>query len=128
MHQIAEKLPKETTGMYACCNPVPPLLRKYVSDFHQVVLDARNGKHIEQEIDADVVILESVTPASSSPNVVPSHTTASRSAPHDTLSLATKQTPNANSCQQRPVWCHVEGRLPFEELPSVRIAPQWLWP
>nr|CDS23547.1 Helicase RNase D C terminal HRDC domain [Echinococcus granulosus] len=99
MHQIAEKLPKETTGMYACCNPVPPLLRKYVSDFHQVVLDARNGKHIEQEIDADVVILESVTPASSSPNVVPSHTTASRSAPHDTLRLATQQTPNANSCQ-----------------------------
>ncbi|KAH9286108.1 Protein RRP6-like 1 [Echinococcus granulosus] len=97
--QLADWRIRETTGMYACCNPVPPLLRKYVSDFHQVVLDARNGKHIEQEIDADVVILESVTPASSSPNVVPSHTTASRSAPHDTLRLATQQTPNANSCQ-----------------------------
>nr|CDS24957.1 hypothetical protein EgrG_002000900 [Echinococcus granulosus] len=58
MHQIAEKLPKETTGMYACCNPVPPLLRKYVSDFHQVVLDARNGKHIEQVTFLSALLLE----------------------------------------------------------------------
>ncbi|VDM16526.1 unnamed protein product [Hydatigera taeniaeformis] len=98
MHQIAEKLPKEATGMYACCNPVPPLLRKYVSDFHQVVLNARNGKYIEQEIDGDIVILESITPANSTLNVVPSCITASRSAPHDILRSATQQMPISNFC------------------------------
>ncbi|KAL5111866.1 Exosome component 10 [Taenia crassiceps] len=97
LHQIAEKLPKERTGMYACCNPVPPLLRKYASDFHQIVLNARNSKHIEQEIDADIVMLGSVTPANSTLNVVPSHITVSRCAPHDTLHLTPQQIPTSNN-------------------------------
>lgn len=39
---IAEILPRETSGIFACCNPVPPLVRKYVHDMHKIILDARN--------------------------------------------------------------------------------------
>nr|CAX75627.1 Exosome component 10 [Schistosoma japonicum] len=39
---IAEVLPRESSGVFACCNPIPPLVRKYVHDFHKIILDARN--------------------------------------------------------------------------------------
>ncbi|KAA0194296.1 Exosome component 10 [Fasciolopsis buskii] len=39
---IAEVLPRESSGLFACCNPIPPLVRKYVHDLHKIVLDARN--------------------------------------------------------------------------------------
>ncbi|CAH8509247.1 unnamed protein product [Heterobilharzia americana] len=39
---IAEVLPRESSGIFACCNPIPPLVRKYVHDLHKIVLDARN--------------------------------------------------------------------------------------
>ncbi|KAF7260426.1 hypothetical protein EG68_02247 [Paragonimus skrjabini miyazakii] len=39
---ISELLPRESSGLFACCNPIPPLVRKYVHDLHKIVLDARN--------------------------------------------------------------------------------------
>ncbi|VDD79489.1 unnamed protein product [Mesocestoides corti] len=48
---IAEELPRETTGIFACCSPIPPLVRKYVFDIHKIVLDARNNKLNELVID-----------------------------------------------------------------------------
>ncbi|VDK77851.1 unnamed protein product [Dibothriocephalus latus] len=44
MKTIAEELPRETTGIFACCSPIPPLVRKYVYDIHKIILDARNNK------------------------------------------------------------------------------------
>uniref|UniRef100_A0A0X3NKK8 Exosome complex component 10 homolog n=1 Tax=Schistocephalus solidus TaxID=70667 RepID=A0A0X3NKK8_SCHSO len=44
MKTIAEELPRETTGIFACCSPIPPLVRKYVYDLHKIILDARNNK------------------------------------------------------------------------------------
>ncbi|CAH8841773.1 unnamed protein product [Trichobilharzia szidati] len=38
---IAEELPRESSGIFACCNPIPPLVRKYVHDLHKIILDAR---------------------------------------------------------------------------------------
>ncbi|KAL5964728.1 Exosome component 10 [Taenia solium] len=126
MHQIAEKLPKERTGMYACCNPVPPLLRKYVSDFHQVVLNARNGKHIEQEIDADIGVVESVDPASSTLNVVPSYVTASRCAPHDIVRSTPEQMPTSNNfCADAVKPIQVSDPMPLveQDLSFMSTAP-----
>ncbi|GAA47879.1 exosome complex exonuclease RRP6, partial [Clonorchis sinensis] len=39
---IAEVLPRESSGLFACCNPIPPLVRKYVHDLHKIIVDARN--------------------------------------------------------------------------------------
>lgn len=39
---IAEVLPRESSGIFACCNPIPPLVRKYVHDLHKIIVDARN--------------------------------------------------------------------------------------
>ncbi|CAH8474835.1 unnamed protein product [Schistosoma turkestanicum] len=39
---IAEVLPRESSGIFACCNPIPPLVRKYVHDLHKIIMDARN--------------------------------------------------------------------------------------
>uniref|UniRef100_A0A1I8JFY6 HRDC domain-containing protein n=1 Tax=Macrostomum lignano TaxID=282301 RepID=A0A1I8JFY6_9PLAT len=38
---VCDLLPREFTGVLACCNPVPPLVRKYVHDLHRIVLEAR---------------------------------------------------------------------------------------
>ncbi|CAH8868221.1 unnamed protein product [Trichobilharzia szidati] len=38
---IAKELPRESSGIFACCNPIPPLVRKYVHDLHKIILDAR---------------------------------------------------------------------------------------
>nr|CAH8841938.1 unnamed protein product [Trichobilharzia regenti] len=38
---IAEELPRESSGIFACCNPIPPLVRKYIHDLHKIILDAR---------------------------------------------------------------------------------------
>ncbi|KAL3318939.1 Exosome component 10 [Cichlidogyrus casuarinus] len=44
---ITENLPKETSGIFACCNPTPPLVRKYLHDIFKVISDARE-KTIEE--------------------------------------------------------------------------------
>ena len=38
---IAETLPRESQGILALCNPVPPLVRLYLLDIHQIVTKAR---------------------------------------------------------------------------------------
>jgi exosome complex exonuclease RRP6 len=38
---IAESLPKEMTGIMACCDPVPPLVHANVGLIHRIVLKAR---------------------------------------------------------------------------------------
>ncbi|XP_063721223.1 exosome complex component 10-like [Symsagittifera roscoffensis] len=39
--RIAEVLPREAQGILACCNPVPPLVREYLSVLHKVILEAK---------------------------------------------------------------------------------------
>nr|CDS28287.1 Helicase RNase D C terminal HRDC domain [Hymenolepis microstoma] len=79
LHNIAERLPKEPNGLLACCNPIPIMVNKYLMDFHKVVMDAREGKHVEKEIDEDRAKFE----AKIEEGVKFSSTTASHSAPHE---------------------------------------------
>uniref|UniRef100_A0A8C0V2E9 Exosome complex component 10 n=1 Tax=Cyanistes caeruleus TaxID=156563 RepID=A0A8C0V2E9_CYACU len=39
--KIAEELPKETQGIIACCNPVPPLVRQQIHELHLLIQQAR---------------------------------------------------------------------------------------
>ncbi|XP_013416312.1 exosome component 10-like [Lingula anatina] len=48
--QIAEVLPRESQGVIACCNPVPPLLKQYVNEIHQFILAARDRPMAKTEI------------------------------------------------------------------------------
>lgn len=40
MIRIAEYLPREPQGITALCNPIPPTVKKYLSDIHAVILKA----------------------------------------------------------------------------------------
>ncbi|KAK3105991.1 hypothetical protein FSP39_010385 [Pinctada imbricata] len=39
--QIAEILPRERQGVFACCNPIPPLVRQFLPEIHGFILEAR---------------------------------------------------------------------------------------
>ncbi|XP_052082605.1 exosome component 10-like [Mytilus californianus] len=39
--QISEILPRERQGVLACCNPIPPLVRQYLIEIHNIVMEAR---------------------------------------------------------------------------------------
>uniref|UniRef100_A0A8C5U955 Exosome complex component 10 n=1 Tax=Malurus cyaneus samueli TaxID=2593467 RepID=A0A8C5U955_9PASS len=39
--KIAEELPKESQGIIACCNPVPPLVRQQINELHMLIKQAR---------------------------------------------------------------------------------------
>lgn len=39
--QISEILPRERQGVFACCNPIPPLVRQYLVEIHNIVMEAR---------------------------------------------------------------------------------------
>ncbi|KAL0273633.1 UNVERIFIED_CONTAM: hypothetical protein PYX00_006263 [Menopon gallinae] len=45
--QISEALPREAQGILACCNPVPPLVRKHLLELHQLILKAREQPLVE---------------------------------------------------------------------------------
>ncbi|XP_072334572.1 exosome complex component 10 [Scyliorhinus torazame] len=49
MIKIAEELPKETQGIIACCNPVPPLVRQQVNELHLLVQQARDMPLLKTE-------------------------------------------------------------------------------
>lgn len=38
---ISEQLPKEMTGILACCDPVPPLVQSSLGVIHKIVTAAR---------------------------------------------------------------------------------------
>lgn len=40
--QMAETLPRETQGILACCNPIPPLVRSSLLELHAIILSARD--------------------------------------------------------------------------------------
>lgn len=40
MIRIAEYLPREQQGITALCNPIPPTVKKYLSDIHAIILKA----------------------------------------------------------------------------------------
>ncbi|KAG7258399.1 hypothetical protein CRUP_028440, partial [Coryphaenoides rupestris] len=48
--KVAEELPKETQGIIACCNPVPPLVRQQVNELHLLVQQAREMPLLKAEI------------------------------------------------------------------------------
>ncbi|VDH99529.1 exosome complex exonuclease RRP6 [Mytilus galloprovincialis] len=39
--QISEILPRERQGVLACCNPIPPLVRQYLIEIHNIIMEAR---------------------------------------------------------------------------------------
>jgi len=41
MLQICETLPRETSGVLACCTPIPPLVRQHLHAIHSLVREAR---------------------------------------------------------------------------------------
>ncbi|XP_048746314.1 exosome component 10-like isoform X2 [Ostrea edulis] len=41
--QIAEILPREQQGIFACCNPIPPLVRQFLPELHNFILEARES-------------------------------------------------------------------------------------
>ncbi|KAM6116734.1 exosome complex component 10 [Phoenicopterus ruber ruber] len=48
--KIAEELPKETQGVIACCNPVPPLVRQQINELHLLIQQAREMPLLKSEI------------------------------------------------------------------------------
>ncbi|XP_061113764.1 exosome component 10 isoform X1 [Conger conger] len=50
MLKISEQLPKESQGIIACCNPVPPLVRQQVNELHLLVQQARDMPLLKAEI------------------------------------------------------------------------------
>ncbi|KAJ8021610.1 Exosome component 10 [Holothuria leucospilota] len=42
LFQISEHLPRETSGILACCNPIPPLVMQNLPELHRLVMQARN--------------------------------------------------------------------------------------
>lgn len=39
--KISEMLPKESSGILACCSPIPPLVRQCLHEIHHIVKKAR---------------------------------------------------------------------------------------
>jgi len=39
--KISELLPKESSGILACCSPIPPLVRQCLHEIHHIVKKAR---------------------------------------------------------------------------------------
>ncbi|KAI8517164.1 Exosome component 10 [Branchiostoma belcheri] len=46
---LAEALPKQTQGVFACCNPVPPLVRQHIEDVHRLLVQARDVPIVKTE-------------------------------------------------------------------------------
>ncbi|XP_053818916.1 exosome component 10 [Vidua chalybeata] len=47
--KIAEELPKESQGIIACCNPVPPLVRQQINELHLLIQQAREMPLVKSE-------------------------------------------------------------------------------
>ncbi|XP_067423512.1 exosome complex component 10 [Emydura macquarii macquarii] len=47
--KIAEELPKESQGIIACCNPVPPLVRQQINEMHLLIQQAREMPLLKSE-------------------------------------------------------------------------------
>ncbi|XP_061184893.1 exosome complex component 10-like [Saccostrea echinata] len=45
--QIAEILPREQQGIFACCTPIPPLVRQFLPEIHKFILEAREAPLIK---------------------------------------------------------------------------------
>ncbi|NWW60845.1 EXOSX protein, partial [Ifrita kowaldi] len=52
--KIAEELPKETQGIIACCNPVPPLVHQQINELHLLIQQAREMPLVKSEITSAV--------------------------------------------------------------------------
>ncbi|KAJ8319871.1 hypothetical protein KUTeg_001458 [Tegillarca granosa] len=47
--KIAEILPRERQGVFACCNPIPPLVRQYLIEIHDIVKESRETPLVKVE-------------------------------------------------------------------------------
>lgn len=56
--QIAEVLPREMQGIWACCSPVPPLVRQDSHSLHRVILHARG-----LSLESNEVRLSAISPS-----------------------------------------------------------------
>uniref|UniRef100_A0A8C4TDH1 Exosome complex component 10 n=1 Tax=Erpetoichthys calabaricus TaxID=27687 RepID=A0A8C4TDH1_ERPCA len=51
--KISEELPKESQGILACCNPVPPLVKQQLNELHLLVQQSRDIPLLKSEVIAD---------------------------------------------------------------------------
>lgn len=68
LFQIADIMPRETQGILACCNPVPPLVHQHVHAIHQLVIDART-KSFSKKNDPSVAVSQIKTPVPAKPEI-----------------------------------------------------------
>lgn len=54
MVQICRTLPREVQGILACCNPIPPLVRTYLLELHQIVLRAKEQPLVKSLVEEAV--------------------------------------------------------------------------
>ncbi|XP_041378153.1 exosome component 10-like [Gigantopelta aegis] len=43
MLQMSAILPRESQGIIACCNPIPPLVRQYLIELHNIIMQSREA-------------------------------------------------------------------------------------
>ncbi|CAH1395309.1 unnamed protein product [Nezara viridula] len=54
MVQICRTLPREVQGILACCNPIPPLVRTYLLEIHQIILRAKEQPLVKSLVEEAV--------------------------------------------------------------------------
>lgn len=54
MVQICRTLPREVQGILACCNPIPPLVRTYLLELHQIALRAKEQPLVKSLVEEAV--------------------------------------------------------------------------
>jgi len=54
LFNIAEKLPRETQGILACCNLIPPLVRTNLLQIHKIILKAREEPLVKYIPEQDI--------------------------------------------------------------------------
>lgn len=64
MIRIAEYLPREPQGITALCNPIPPLVKKYLSDIHTIILKA-----IDEPLDETITRTTGASPLDVNPTL-----------------------------------------------------------
>ncbi|XP_022335537.2 exosome complex component 10-like [Crassostrea virginica] len=85
--QIADILPREQQGIFACCNPIPPLVRQFLPEIHSFILEAREAPLLK------VSLPQEQKPSSyQHPKYDPAHLL---NCPHDTSHVSESQDPPA---------------------------------
>ncbi|KAJ8257617.1 hypothetical protein GJAV_G00187740 [Gymnothorax javanicus] len=87
MMKICEELPKESQGVIACCNPVPPLVRQQVNELQRLLQQARDMPLLKAEIQVEKN--KGLTPRKKSESTL--------FGPHDTSRVSESDLPDFSS-------------------------------